>query len=155
VNADAVKADAVRARAEDSAGRVRRQVSRAIWLVLGLGCVAIGAIGIVVPGLPTTVFFIMAAWCFGRSSPRFEAWVLNLPRVGRLVQDHRDGLGMPRRAKVLAIAMMWTAITVSITVTWGRYWIGASVAVLGLVGTAYIVWRVPTRKRVLDHAGRG
>jgi uncharacterized protein len=149
-----VKADGVKAPSVAGAGKVRRQLSRAVWLVTGFGCVAIGTVGIVVPGLPTTVFFIMAAWCFSRSSPRFEAWVLNLPRIGRLVQDHRDGLGMARRAKIMAIAMMWTAIAVSVTVTWGRYWIGTLVVVLGLVGTAYIAWRVPTRERVLDRTPR-
>ena len=43
---------------------------RGVWIVLGLLSVAVGGIGIVVPGLPTTVFFIMAAACFTRSSPR-------------------------------------------------------------------------------------
>ena len=61
---------------------------------MGLVAVAIGSVGIIVPGLPTTVFFIMAAWCFSRSSRRLERWVLDLPRIGPLVQDYRDGLGM-------------------------------------------------------------
>lgn len=115
---------------------------------MGWLAVALGAVGVVVPGLPTTGFFVLAAACFARSSPRFERWVLGLPAVGRLVRDHRAGLGMPRRAKVLAIAMMLAACTVSSLA------IGAPVAAgvilgAGLVGSWYVGWRVPTREHEL------
>ncbi|MEQ1699620.1 MAG: YbaN family protein, partial [Ilumatobacteraceae bacterium] len=89
-----------------------RRAMRAIWIGGGFMSVGVGSVGVVVPGLPTTVFFVIAAWCFSRSSPRFEQWVLGLPGVGQLVRDHRDGLGMPRASKRVAIGMMWTAVLV-------------------------------------------
>jgi len=128
---------------------VRRGASRIVWLAVGMVAVAIGSIGVVVPGLPTTVFFIVAAWCFARSSPRFERWVLNLPKIGPMVRDHRDGLGMPRRAKAIALTMMWTAIVLSSLALRQRPVVVAVILVAGLVGTAYIALRVPTRERVL------
>lgn len=124
-------------------------VQRVLWTGGGFAAVGVGGVGVIVPGLPTTVFFIVAAWCFSHSSPRFEQWVLDLPRIGPMVRDHRAGLGMPRRAKVLAIAMMWTAIGISGIVTRDRWWLPVLLAALGLIGTAYIVWRVPGRERVL------
>jgi len=116
---------------------------------MGVVAVAIGGIGVVVPGLPTTVFFIVAASCFARSSPRFERWVLNLPKIGPMVRDHRAGLGMPGRAKVVAISMMWAAILLSGLALRHRLPILLGIVTLGLIGTAYILWRVPTRERVL------
>ncbi|MCY4435110.1 MAG: YbaN family protein, partial [bacterium] len=83
---------------------------RGLWVVGGLVCVAVGAIGVIVPGLPSTVFFIMAAAAFSRSSERMERWVLNLPGVGKLVADYRSGLGMPWRAKVIAGTMIVVAV---------------------------------------------
>ena len=74
---------------------------RLFWFALGWVCVALGFIGAVLPVMPSTVFFIAAAACFARSSPRFEAWVLNLPGVGPLVRDYRAGTGMPRRVRSL------------------------------------------------------
>jgi uncharacterized membrane protein YbaN (DUF454 family) len=124
-------------------------VARAGWFAGGWCAVAVGSVGVIVPGLPTTVFFIIAAWCFGKSSPRFEAWVLDLPRIGPMVRDHREGLGMPRRAKVWAIGVMWVAIGSSALVLRGHLWIVLVVVALGAVGTAYILWRVPTKERVL------
>ena len=88
-------------------------MKRLALLLVGFTAVGLGTIGIVVPGLPTTGFFVLAAWCFARSSPRFERWVLGLPKIGPMVRDHRDGLGMPRKAKALAIGMMLTACSIS------------------------------------------
>jgi uncharacterized protein len=117
-------------------------------LALGWTAVALGTIGIVLPVLPTTGFFVLAAACFARSSPRFERWVLDLPKVGPMVRDHRDGLGMPRRVKGLAIGMMLTACSLS-ALTVGIPLVSVIVLGLGAVGTWYVGWRVPTRERVL------
>lgn len=132
----------------------KTRVVRAWWLILGFCAVGVGSVGIIVPGLPTTVFFIVAAWCFSRSSPRFERWVLTLPRIGPLIADHRAGLGMPRRAKILALSMMWIAITLSAYALRDRPWIVGIVAALGLIGTAYISWRIPTRVEPRSQACR-
>ena len=126
----------------------RGRITRGAWSLVGLVAVALGAVGIVVPGLPTTVFFIIAAWAFSKSSPRLEAWVLGLPKIGPLVQDHRDGLGMPRRAKVAAIAMVVLFAGVSAWLVDGRV-IPLAIVATGAVGVAYIALRVPTRERVL------
>jgi uncharacterized protein len=117
-------------------------------LVVGWLAVVVGAIGIVVPGLPTTGFFVLAAACFARSSPRFERWVLDLPTIGPMVRDHRAGLGMPRRAKVVAIAMMLTACVLS---SWAIGSVLGAAVILGLgaVGTWYVGWHIPTRERVV------
>jgi uncharacterized membrane protein YbaN (DUF454 family) len=117
-------------------------------LALGWIAVALGGIGVFVPGLPTTGFFVLAAACFARSSPRFEKWVLGLPKVGPLVRDHRAGLGMPRRAKVVAIAMMLTACSLS-SLALGSPLLAGVVMGAGLVGTWYVGWRIPTRERMV------
>lgn len=121
---------------------------RIALLALGWLAVAVGAVGVVVPGLPTTGFFVLAAACFARSSPRFERWVLNLPTVGPLVRDHRAGLGMPRRAKVMAIGTMLVACSLSAW-TLGTPVLAGTVLGAGAVGTWYVGWRVPTREREL------
>ena len=117
---------------------------RAVWLLAGLVAVGLGGIGIVVPGLPTTVFFIIAASCFTRSSPRLERWVLDLPRVGPLVRDYRAGLGMPRRAKIVAIASMSVVGLVSALLAPGIV-LRVVIVLAVLVGIAWVSWRVPTR----------
>jgi uncharacterized membrane protein YbaN (DUF454 family) len=126
------------------------RIVRSAWLVVGLLAVAIGAIGIVVPGMPTTVCFIVAAWCFSRSSHRLERWVLGLPRIGPMVRDHRAGLGMPRRAKAMAVSMIVVAVALSVTVGIDTWPTRLVVLTLGAVGVVYVAARVPTRERVLQ-----
>jgi uncharacterized membrane protein YbaN (DUF454 family) len=125
------------------------RILRAWWFVCGWASVAVGSIGVIVPGLPTTVFFVIAAWCFSKSSPRFEQWVLDLPKIGPMVKDHRDGLGMSHRVKRFALGSMWTAIALSAVVLRGRWVSVAAIVALGVLGAAYIVWRVPVREDVL------
>ena len=125
----------------------QRRATAPLWFAGGLLSVAIGGIGVVVPGLPTTVFFIVAAACFSRSSPRFEQWVLNLPKIGGTVRDYRAGLGMPRRSKVIAVTMILTVSTLSAVLAGGP--LGWAIVALGLVGALYVTFRVPTRERVL------
>ena len=128
-----------------------RALARGAWMALGFLCVGLGSLGVIVPGLPTTVFFIGAAACFSRSSPRFERWVLDLPGVGPMVRDFRAGRGMPRRAKVIAITMIWLAIGLSMWVLWGSWLIAGVVIALGAIATAYITLKIPTRElRVSD-----
>ena len=127
----------------------RSRTVRAGWLALGLVCVGLGGLGIVLPGLPTTVFFIAAAACFSKSSPRLEAWVLGLRGVGPMVRDHRAGLGMPRRAKVLATACIVLFVGLALWLAIEHPALRGVVAAAGLVGVVVIWWRVPTREAVL------
>lgn len=118
---------------------------RALWFALGWVAVALGTVGIVVPGLPSTVFFILAASCFSRSSPRFEQWVLTRPGVGPLVRDYRAGLGLRVRVKATAITSVVIVCSLSIVMVntwWQRVVIGAA----ALVGMSWILWRIPTRR---------
>jgi len=118
---------------------------RFAWFCLGWVAVGIAFVGIVVPGLPSVGCFVGAAACFSKSSPRFERWILDLPRIGPMVRDHRAGLGMPRKAKVIAIAMMLTACTISAFVV-GRLLLSAVIVACGLLGALYVTFKVPTRR---------
>jgi uncharacterized membrane protein YbaN (DUF454 family) len=144
-----VAPDAVVATNATDAAVVRSRPVRWMWFGVGWVAVGLGSLGVIVPGLPTTVFFIVAASCFARSSPRFERWVLGLPRVGVLVSNYRDGLGMPRRAKVWAIAMIVVFAGASTVFSLERPAVAGAIAALGAIGIAYILVRVPTRERVL------
>jgi uncharacterized protein len=123
------------------------------WLLIGAGCVCVllGGIGIVVPGLPTTVFFIVAAWCFTRSSPRLEAWVLGLPGIGPAVRSYRAGEGMPRRAKVTAIMMIvaFSSVAIALLDSLVMRTIVGAVAVIGVV----VVARIRTRPKITGPPG--
>ena len=76
---------------------------RILWITLGSTFVAIGTIGIFVPGLPTTVFMILAAACYVRSSEKLYNWLIRNKTFGKYIKDYREGKGMPMRAKFCSI----------------------------------------------------
>ncbi len=122
---------------------------RPLWFTLGWVCVALGFIGAVLPVMPSTVFFVAAAACFARSSPRFERWILELPGVGGLVNDYRSGAGMPRRVKLYVVTIIAVAVSVS---AWRVPMLALKLGSLALggVGIWFILNRVPTKERVLE-----
>ncbi len=121
------------------------RLTRGMWFASGWVAVAVGTIGIVVPGLPTTVFFIVAAWCFSKSSPRFEQWVLDRPGIGPMVRDYRSGLGMPRSAKTAAISSIAVVCSLSAFLATSGWILRTIILAAGAVGIVWILWRVPTR----------
>ena len=82
------------------------------YFLIGLGWifVSLGIIGIFVPLMPTTIFFIIAAASFARSSERFYNWLINHPRFGKFIKDYREKRGIPLKSKVIAVTMLFLAI---------------------------------------------
>ncbi|ANE42882.1 YbaN family protein [Deinococcus puniceus] len=118
---------------------------RPLWVIVGFVLSGLGFVGLILPGFPGTVWFVLAAAAFARGDPRWEAWLLSRPVVGQLVDDYRSGRGMPLRAKWFACVCIVLAVGLSlgrIPVLVGQVaWM-----MLGVLGVVYIVWRVPTKR---------
>lgn len=87
-----------------------RKVIRAMWLVAGFVCVGLGAIGIVLPILPTTPFILAAAACFCKSSPKMYSWLMNNKWFGEYIKNYREGRGLPMKTKLTALVVLWVTI---------------------------------------------
>ena len=85
-------------------------------LLIGAGTLStgLGIIGIFVPILPTTPFLLLAAACYMRSSERFYQWLTSNRIFGAYVRNYIEGRGIPVRAKVFTILLLWTTIGLSI-----------------------------------------
>ena len=80
--------------------------------VFGMTMVAMGLIGVVVPGMPTTVFLIVAAWAFSRSSLKFQKWLWYHPRLGPSLRNWYHYKIIPMQAKYMAVSMMGTSLLI-------------------------------------------
>lgn len=87
---------------------------RFIFLAAGTILVGIGILGMFLPILPTTVFFILAAWCFARSSQKFHYWLHNNRYFGKYLSDYMQNKGMTLRYKIFSILFLWTGILISV-----------------------------------------
>jgi len=118
-------------------------IARTLWIILGSALVAIGAIGAVVPGLPTTVFLILAAACYIRSSQNLYDWLISNKTFGPYLKDYREGKGMPRNAKILAVSMIVLFAGYAALFAIENLWVRVMVAVTGLIGIFYVLFKVP------------
>ncbi|NMM75712.1 hypothetical protein B2J86_01800 [Acidovorax sp. SRB_14] len=96
------------------------------WLLLAFAilCLVLGVVGVFVPGLPTTVFILMAGWAAARSSPRLHAWLWQHRLFGRLLRDWSQGGCVGRRAKWSATVLMALCAAV-LFATGTRLWAAA------------------------------
>ena len=79
---------------------------RAIYFILGWFFFAIGAIGVLLPVVPTTPFMLLALWAFSRSSERFHNWLYNQHFFGPPLQMWQNHSVIPLAAKVMSISFM-------------------------------------------------
>jgi uncharacterized membrane protein YbaN (DUF454 family) len=86
-------------------------IRQLLWRSLASLFLGLGALGVILPGLPTTPFLLVAAWAGSRGWPALEARLLKHPRYGAMIQDWRDRRALPRRAKWLASTLMLTSAT--------------------------------------------
>ena len=127
------------------------RIVRAMWGGVGTFSLAFGLIGVVVPGWPTTIFLIIAAACYARSSQRMYDRILANPVFGPHVRRFRETGGMPLKAKVFALAIMWPffLFAVFVAIPTATLWPHAIVLLLAVIGTAYILSRPTDRADAL------
>ena len=81
-------------------------MKKIILISLGWLCVGMGFIGIFVPGIPTTIFLIIALWAFTKSSKKLRYWLLHHKKFGPILKNWQEHKVVPRRAKILMVVLM-------------------------------------------------
>ncbi len=117
---------------------------RPVLWVAGTLALLLGIIGIVVPGLPTTPFVLLAGACYMRASPRAHAWLLRNRTFGPSLREWEQHHSVAPRIKRIALVTMALTASFSIWFFAGMPWLQGLVLGAMLVG-ALVVWRLPTR----------
>ena len=105
--------DRVKGKNSEKIKKVSDRLLRGTLVVLGTCFVGLGILGIFLPLLPTTPFFLLAVACYARSSRRFYDWMLNNRVFGSYIRNYREGRGIPLKVKVVTIAVLWGTIIYS------------------------------------------
>lgn len=128
---------------------------RSIWFVIGVLALALGALGIFLPLLPTTPFILLAAYAFARSSKPVHDWLLRHRIFGPLIENWRRYGAISRRAKILGSLSLIAVILLSVLAGAPRYLLLIQAIVL-LICAAFIVSRPapPVRRAPPDTKDR-
>lgn len=109
--------------------------TRWLWWLLAYASLALGVIGIVVPGLPTVPFVLLSAFAAARGSQRLHARLLADRRFGPMIRDWQSQGAVSRRAKWLATTMM-SACAAVMFLTAPKLWMAATgTAIMTVVAT--------------------
>ena len=116
-------------------------MKRFLWKVLGFCSLGMAYLGVILPGLPYSIFVVGAAYCFAKGSPKMEAWLYNHKLFGPFLIDWGQKRIFPQKMKYFMIAMMSTSLIIMYT---------TNVKPIGIISTAVLMlivavwaWRFP------------
>lgn len=115
-----------------------------LLVACGSFAVALGVIGIFVPLMPTTVFLLLAAACYARSSDRLYRKLVGSRWLGGYIRSSREGGGMTRRQKTFTLALLWLGIGASAIWSVEAWWLRALLLLIAISVTVHVArLRVP------------
>lgn len=121
-------------------------MKRYIYIIFGLVFVGLGILGIVLPGLPTTPFLLLASWFFYRSSSKLQIWLLQ-SWLGKYIHNYHQHGGMTKKQKFFAILTMFLMIGLSIFIFLPKEsFVRIIVLIAGIIGAFVVSFLVPNAK---------
>lgn len=127
------------------------RLMKGLLFACGTLCVGLGILGIFLPLMPTTVFLLMAAACYARSSDRFHRKLVHHPWLGPYLRQ-RDGL--TTRQKMTILAVLWIGLAATMYWTARAPWMRALLVMVG-VGVTLHISRLPSLKTVATQQAEG
>ena len=112
---------------------------KAIMIVIGFFFVATSVAGIIIPGLPTTPFLLLAAFFFLKSSPKHYEWLIRHKTFGPFIKDFFQKKGIPLKIKITAIVFMWVMISTSLFIFISSHSLKIIVLIAGIIGTSVVL----------------
>jgi len=114
---------------------------RLILISIGTLCVVLGTIGVFLPVLPTTPFLLLAAACYMRSSRKLLQRLMDSKLLGPYLRDYYGGKGIPLRAKIISISLLWVSLICSMVFFINLMWVRIFLIFIGISVTIFIATR--------------
>lgn len=105
------------------------------WWLLAYLSLGLGILGVILPGLPTVPFILLAAWAAMRGSPRLHAWLLAHGTFGPMIRNWQEHGAITRRSKILAIGTMVLCAVIAFVLAPRAWMAWAATGIMAVVGT--------------------
>lgn len=120
-------------------------LKRNLFIVFGSLSVGLGVIGMFLPILPSTPFFLLAAFFYARSSNRFYDWLMTNRYFGEYIRNYREGRGMSLRHKIPVLLLLWLTIGYSAGYVVSQLWLKVLLIAIATGVTIHLI-RIKTYK---------
>ena len=122
------------------------KIKKGVFVVAGTVSLGLGAVGVILPILPTTPFLLLSAACYYKGSDRIHRWLLNNRLFGSYIRNYRDGKGISQKSKIFTLLLLWTTMGYSIFFIMNNYVFQISLLIISIAVTAHII-TLPTFRR--------
>lgn len=126
-----------------------KSIIKLLLIIIGVISMVLGVIGIFLPVLPTTPFLLLAAACFIRSSERLYNFLIKNKYFGKYIKDYREGKGIPKKTKILAISLLWISIGITVIFIISKVILRIIITIVASVVTVHIV-KTKTKEVCID-----
>jgi uncharacterized protein len=114
-------------------------MKRRALLLTGHICVGLGILGIFLPLMPTTIFLILAAACYAKSSQKMYHWLHHNKLFGKYLKDYREKKGTPASVKISTTIFLWLTIGLTIFLTDPNIWIKLVLLLIAISVTIHLI----------------
>lgn len=121
---------------------LRQQLIKYVLFIIGGLAMLLGGLGIVLPLLPATPFFILAVFCFSKSSPRFQEWLLNLPGIGDDLKHWQANKKIAKQRKPIIYLSIIISFLISIILLIGQVYVQLFLVIL-MFGLLFFIKKLP------------
>ena len=114
------------------------RIKTMLLTVAGLLLLALGAIGLFLPVLPTTPFVLASAYCL-TCNPKLRARIMKIPFFREHIENYQSRKGLPRNTVIRSLVFLWGMLTLSV-ILMRSGWMALLLAVIGIAVTTHILW---------------
>jgi uncharacterized protein len=109
-----------------------------IWTTLGTVSLGVGTLGLLLPVLPATPFFLLSAFAYWKGSKRWHTWLIEHRTIGPLISDYLTHRGLKKSTKMRALIFLWLSIAFSV-ITIDSPYIKVLLPLIALGSTTYLL----------------
>jgi uncharacterized protein len=117
-------------------------IKKSLWYMLGMFCLGMAYVGLITPGIPFSIFLVIAAYSFSKSSERMHKWIYNHKHFGPFLTNWTEKRVFPLKMKYMMIFVMSTTLLITYVTTWNIMAVLYSGGFMTLV--AIWAWRFPS-----------
>ncbi len=121
------------------------QTKKIIYITIGTLCLILGAIGIFLPLLPTTPFWLLTCWFYIHSSKKMYDRVMDNRYFGEHMRNYLEYKAIPMRIKVIALSVLWISTSFTTLFLTENLWIKIGLMIISVAVTWHLV-TFPTKK---------
>lgn len=122
-----------------------RGTRRILYIILGSLFLILGAVGVFVPLLPTTPFWLLTCWFYIRSSGKLYNRAMNNRYFGSYIRNYMVDKAIPLRSKIISVAVMWLSAIFTSLFLVGMLWVKILLILIS-IGVTWHILSFPTKK---------